>query len=1048
MFASQPFIPPPSDPLELQIEALEHRDLEETFPEPFDLEDLFAGKTFLCLQGITDFWSSNPNIDFMQCITDLVISAHAQPHEYLTTVMAGIPGKFSIYLSFGSPEMTRNLLDGLVPGLRFEEELITDLHLRLAPHFRSMGLLSGIPSRKDAAASGGSNDPMGGKKSGSQGDNQGSSQLERVVRGMHGATWAYVIQAYPRSRRTVVQERLQVFNRLAQTSSLLKSSLQTTTQESYQRTVTESGGITQTQSAEQTNYLAQYLSQLLERQLERLNTGIASGQWTVQSYLGAQEQSQLLRLSSLLLGTLSGKDSRPAPLRTHLCQHGGTYVQNFSIPLNSEEVAQLIQIPREEVPGYAVYDFTRFDVDFRVPASSALALGKIQYNGRDSQQSYSVGTNDLAKHGVVMGVTGSGKTTTMLNLLDHAIESNKPFLIIEPAKTEYRSLRKALEGKVDFRIYTLGNENVAPFRFNPFEFETNDKPGSGSLLNHVDFLKAVFNAAFILYAPMPYVLETALHEIYEDKGWDLASGINTRLPDWSQRHLYPIYPTMTDLYRKVEEVTKRLNFDGELEQNVTASLQARIGSLRLGSKGLMLDTPRSIPIPQILRYPTVLELESIGNDDEKTFLMGMLLSRIYEYRRLQASTNKLPGGLQHLLVFEEAHRLLKNTSTSVDTESANPRAQAVEVFVNMLAEIRGYGQGCLVAEQIPSKLAPDVLKNTNLKIAHRLVAQDDRESVGQTMNLNEPQKLHLGTLLPGMAAVFAEGMDHAYLLRMENYKSSKQLVTPTDEDLRAASPVYASLQPFLSILDLKRYGLAMNVFGGPEASIYQAAGRLLDTPQSRWIWASIITRVVWGREYLMTMVNRIYQQVAAELTAYTPKQQAEVVRMIIIRGCEERLHERGAKVGWSYPLVEQMRILLTQGLLEFQRGKDIHATYDLLDRFSDLYQNNQKREHGPFPGCSLCRAKCLYRNDLQILVLPEHKIWISKQLEGDWESTEEMYKGVAQAAKDISIQIINDENQHTADLGYCGSLHIIDQLDVTEYQKSDFGNNLAEHLLI
>ncbi len=135
------------------------------------------------------------------------------------------------------------------------------------------------------------------------------------------------------------------------------------------------------------------------------------------------------------------------------------------------------------------------------------------------------------------------------------------------------------------RIYTLGNENIAPFRLNPFEFETDDTPGSASVVNHIDFLKAVFNAAFILYAPMPYVLEIALHEIYEDKGWDLATGMNTRLPKWSEHDLHPIFPTLTDLYCKVEAVVDRLRYDTQTEQMVKAGLKARIGSMRMGAKG-------------------------------------------------------------------------------------------------------------------------------------------------------------------------------------------------------------------------------------------------------------------------------------------------------------------------------------------------------------------------------------------------------------------------------------------------------------------------------
>ena len=75
-----------------------------------------------------------------------------------------------------------------------------------------------------------------------------------------------------------------------------------------------------------------------------------------------------------------------------------------------------------------------------------------------------------------------------------------------------------------------------------------------------------------------------------------------------------------------------------------------------------------------------------------------------------------------------------------------------------------YGEGFLVAEQIPSKLALDVIKNTNLKVVHRIVAGDDRKVLGDTMNMEEQQCEMLSTLRLGQAAVFAEGDDRPILV--------------------------------------------------------------------------------------------------------------------------------------------------------------------------------------------------------------------------------------------------------------------------------------------
>ncbi|HLZ63277.1 MAG TPA: DUF87 domain-containing protein, partial [Ktedonosporobacter sp.] len=678
------------------IGGLERFQLESVAPEEFALVDLFdeGEQTFFRIRGMADFWNRQSGVDFWQHMADLVISAHSQPQEDLTMVIMGASEKIAVFISLGAEKTTRTILEGIFPGIMLEQVAVRALANQLRPHFAVPGIMTGVPSRKSFGSYEGQHperrlqDQQGGGQPMSQTNTVGkpeTAQLERVVRGMHGATWAYIVQAHPRPRHKVVEDRMKTIDLLTQITTRSQVQWSSVKQDNTQLTTIESGGKHESFSGNMINYRAQYLTRLLEHELQRLDQGSAAGQWITRVYFGASEEDDALRLASLLLGTLAGPESKPDPLRATLCVPTGKPVEGFHTFLTSNELASLIQLPREEAPGYAVHDYVRFDVDFRVPAEQNLPLGTIQQNGRDTNESYNISLDALTKHAVVIGVTGSGKTTTVMNLLDAVVEAEKPFLVIEPAKTEYRALRAALSPRADLRIYTLGNEMGAPFRLNPFEFETSDEPGEASLLTHIDFLKAVFNAAFVLYAPMPQVLEEALHEVYEDKGWDLTSGINRRVANWKERHNYPIFPTLTDLYYKVEIVTNRLGYDKEVESNVKAGLKSRVGSLRIGSKGLMLDCARGVPMSVLLSIPTILELENVGSDDEKTFMMGLFLARLYEYRRLQAATGKLAPGLQHLMVFEEAHRLLKNTSTQVGTEEANPRAQAIEVFTNMLS---------------------------------------------------------------------------------------------------------------------------------------------------------------------------------------------------------------------------------------------------------------------------------------------------------------------------------------------------------------------------
>ena len=257
------------------------------------------------------------------------------------------------------------------------------------------------------------------------------------------------------------------------------------------------------------------------------------------------------------------------------------------------------------------------------------------------------------------------------------------------------------------------------------------------------YLKFLFSAAFVLYPPMPYVLEQSIHEIYEERGWDLTQNINVRTKHdnyFSER----LFPTLDDLTEKVKEIVDRMGYEERIKMDVKAGLLARLDQLRLaGGKGEMLNTKKSISTKQLFEVPCLIELEEIVSDDEKAFIIGLILIRLYEHCKIRSKKDN-SNSLQHLTLIEEAHRLLKNVSTEQTSDiAANPKGRAIEVFANILSEIRAYGEGIFISEQIPAKLVPDAIKNTNLKIVHRLVAKDDRDIIGDTINLTNSQKRYL-----------------------------------------------------------------------------------------------------------------------------------------------------------------------------------------------------------------------------------------------------------------------------------------------------------------
>ena len=379
----------------------------------------------------------------------------------------------------------------------------------------------------------------------------------------------------------------------------------------------------------------------------------------------------------------------------------------------------------------------------------------------------------LDKHIFIAGVTGSGKTTTCHKIL---LQSKLPFLVIEPAKTEYRILRNN-PGCKDILIFTLGNDKAAPFRLNPFEFLPHE-----NITSHVDMIKASIEAAFDMEAAIPQLIETILYKCYEDYGWDITTNTNSKFADPFAEGVFA-FPTMDDLLKNINAVVQEQGFDERLKHDYIGSIRARLQSLVIGSKGLMLNTKRSINFEDLLDRKVVLELEGIKNGNEKALIMGFILAAFNEAVKARYLRDKKAHS--HIILVEESHRLL---SKYMPGDSQNKK-QGVETFSDMLAEIRKYGEGLIIVDQIPNKLAADVLKNTNTKIVHRIFAQDDKEAVGNTMALKEEQKEFLSNLNAGRAIMFSDNYGQALQVQIKADTSTAN--TPLeDEELASVALDY------------------------------------------------------------------------------------------------------------------------------------------------------------------------------------------------------------------------------------------------------------------
>ncbi len=650
-------------------------------------------------------------------------------------------------------EVLEAMLDGAYPGIELSHrDGERDARRGRLTH---SGVVRGVPTAKPPDAV------------------DGAYAIDRLIRAMNGETWEALVLAEPLADAAIRQLRGYLLAEMRAVYSTADSSSPTPLTEHYEEMLTAS--------------------------LDAFSVSQAVGAWRVGVYLLGTEGSYP-RLTGAWRGIFAGAASKPEPVRVTTLADASLLAASWTLPddpeqpgpggyshpfryqtvLSSSQLAGYVHLPQLETAGFAVRIAPQFDtVPPEVDAAQQFVIGeRIVSRARDTWKPdineddggdesemgfrYAIKRGSLSKHVLVCGITGAGKTNTVFQLLREATRAGVPFLVLEPAKAEYRSLLDDELFKSTLQIFTVGAEWASPLRLNPFEI----LPGVPVGL-HLDLLRSVFGASFGMWVPLPQVLERSLNEIYEDRGWDLAG---RRPIDGEDR---PAFPTLADLIEKVRDIVPGLGFDPEARDRILGSLVARLEGLRSGAKGRMYDVERSVDMASLLAEPTILELESLGDDDDKAFLMGLLFIRLAEHRRVRHEAGE--PNRQHLLVIEEAHRLLTNVPRNADDKQADPRGKAVETFTNLLSEIRAYDEGVIIADQVPTRLAPDVIKNTNLKIAHRIVAGDDREELGLAMAMTPSQVIALGSLKDLHAAVFSGEVDDAPLLvRFEFLKPETQ----------------------------------------------------------------------------------------------------------------------------------------------------------------------------------------------------------------------------------------------------------------------------------
>lgn len=427
-----------------------------------------------------------------------------------------------------------------------------------------------------------------------------------------------------------------------------------------------------------------------------------------------------------------------------------------TLNVSTAELANIFAFPRKSVTGLPVIECVEFGRNIstynETESGDILHLGRIFHMNRTENTDVLLNKNSIAAHTFITGSTKAGKSNTVYQMLDTARKCGVKFLVVEPAKGEYKNV---FGNNIDVSVYGTNPDIMPLLRLDPFSF-----PKGIHVLEHLDRLTEIFNVCWPMYAAMPAVLKNAIEKSYEDCGWNLTKSTN----EFGEK----MFPNFADVARNVKRIIDSSEYDAENKGAYKGSLSTRLNSLTNGINGLILSNDE-LTYEELFNSNVIVDLSRVGSSETKSLIMGMLVLKLQEHRMTSGVMN---ADLQHLTVLEEAHNLLKRTSTEQPVEGGNLLGKSVEMFANAIAEMRTYGEGFIIADQAPGLLDMSVIRNTNTKIIMRLPDQSDRELVGRAANLNENQITELAKLPKGVAAVYQNEWVQPVLCKVERFDCS------------------------------------------------------------------------------------------------------------------------------------------------------------------------------------------------------------------------------------------------------------------------------------
>lgn len=417
-------------------------------------------------------------------------------------------------------------------------------------------------------------------------------------------------------------------------------------------------------------------------------------------------------------------------------------------------------MPLKPLTGIAVTEHAQFSRDvFQVSGRGGkqITIGNLYHMGIEQKEiPIKMDVESLSMHSFITGTTGKGKSTAIYQLLDRLHGQGVHYLIIEPAKGEYKHVFGNLHG---VHVYGTNPEYTPLLHTNPFSF-----PVGMHVLEHLDGLVEIFNMCWPMYAAMPAILKEAIEHAYVNCGWDLKTSKN--------KYKERIFPSFEDVKDMVGAVLEESKYSQENKGNYIGALQTRLNSMSTGVYGTVFSQ-NEIEEKILFDEDVIVDLSRVRSAETKSLIMGILVLKLQEYRQCKEEKPNQP--LRHVTVLEEAHNLMKSSRVSGSGEASAVGAKSVEMLSNVIAEVRTYGEGFIIADQAPSDLDISVIRNTNTKIVMCLPNLEDRVITGKAMGLRDEQIDELAKLPVGVAAIYQNNWADAALMKISRFERESGL---------------------------------------------------------------------------------------------------------------------------------------------------------------------------------------------------------------------------------------------------------------------------------